>query len=484
MGPPVVSHHAVRLAESERSALAELARRIAAEDPNLSALPPFSPLLGIGLIEAPSLLVEDHSGILLARERGADIRYTYRALLLGGEGDMLAVYGNRNLAFESYCRDVLGLGRVEALSPAPGDPRWSVSRTCIEDAAFIDRVARTARAGGGLNVVPYMATGGVWRLAGEIAQRAGVPVRVAGPPPRLTRRVNDKLWFVRCAARVLGREAVPPSVAVHGMAALVGHLRRFVRRHETVALKLTHSAASIGNLVLDAEEVAGLSPGALRERLSGLMRASGWREEFPLQVTAWEGPLIGSPSVQLWIPPKGEGPPVVEGVFDQAVSGRAAVFVGAVPSGLPTVWKGRIALEAARLGTLFQHLGYFGRCSFDAVLAREGNGEGRLHWVESNGRWGGVSIPMTLANRLTGDWARGGFLVISRRLEGLRARGTADFLERFADALYRPGVTAAGAILVSPGRLEAGTGIDLLILGSDADDVRERGDELLASLTG
>ena len=42
----------------------------------------------------------------------------------------------------------------------------------------------------------------------------------------------------------------------------------------------------------------------------------------------------------------------------------------------------------------------------DAILIGESLADARLHWIECNGRWGGVSIPMTLANRLTGDWAR------------------------------------------------------------------------------
>lgn len=481
-GLPICSHYEVELAADERAELAKLAARIAKEEQNLSAIPPLDPGLGIGLLPAPSLVLEDHSGILLAQERGADVTFTYRALLLAGEGDLLAVYAPRDPVFEAYCRDTLKLGRVEALAFPPGEPQRALSLACVEDADFIAHMAQAARAAGGLNVVPYMATGGVWRLAGEIAKRAGVAVRVAAPPPKLARRVNDKLWFTRRAIETLGRKAVPPSTAIYGMVALVAHLRRLARRHEWVGLKLTHSAASIGNLVLDMAEIAGLSPVALRERLTVLMRESGWHEEFPLQLTAWETPLIASPSVQLWIPLRGEGEPAIEGVFDQIVRGRAARFSGAVPSRLPALWKQRIAVEAMRLGLLFQHLGYFGRCSFDAVLVGRTEADARLHWVECNGRWGGVSIPMTLANRLTGDWAAGGFLTISRKLENLRVENTADFLERFADALYCPGVTSAGAVLLSPGRLDAGIGVDLLILGRNAADARARGEALLAEL--
>lgn len=480
--PPVAPHYTVTIRDDERRRLAELAGRIAAEERALAAVPILDPLLGVGALSAPSLLIEDHSGILHARASGADVIYKYRALVLAGEGDMLAVGGPRNPAFESYCRDFLKLGRVAVLCPAAGGPDRPLALACAEDAGLVERAAREARGAGALNVVPYMATGGTWLLAGRIARRARVPIRLAGSPPNLTRQVNNKIWFARRVREALGQNAVPPSQAVYGIVGLVGHLRRLCRSYEFVAVKLTHSAASRGNLVLDSTEVAGLSPAAMRARLEQLMCMSGWEPRFPMQVTAWEVPLLASPSVQLWIPLAGAGDPVVEGVFDQIVCGRVARFSGAEPCQLPDRWKQRIALEAALLGTLFQQLGYFGRCSFDAVVAGGESGDAKLHWVECNGRWGGVSIPMTLANRVRGDWSAGGFKVASPGTEGFGATDAAQFLQRFDDALYRPGLHSAGAILLSPGRLQAGLGIDLLILGADAADVRRRSDSLLARL--
>src|SRR5690606_34224305 len=65
----------------------------------------------------------------------------------------------------------------------------------------------------------------------------------------------------------------------------------------------------------------------------------------------------------------------------------------------------RIAREAVLLASLFQQLGYFGRCSFDTILVGPDPATAEVHWAECNGRGGGTSIPMTLVNRLTGDWA-------------------------------------------------------------------------------
>jgi hypothetical protein len=480
---PIVAHYATALSADDQEGISALAARILDEEPGLSMLPPLSPHLEVGMVDVPSFVIEDHSGILLAHENGADMSLSYRALLLAGEGDLVAVYGQRSPAFEAYCREKLGLGRVEVLAPKVADPDQSLSIACVSDRDFIGRAATIAREAGGLNVIPYMGTGGVWRLAGEIAAEAQVPVRVAAAPPKLVRAVNDKLWFARRAAELLGTGAVPHSHTVYGMAALVGHFHRFARQHDRIALKLSNSAASLGNLVLDSGPFAGLSPAETAEQLGALMRQRRWRESFPLQLTAWEAPLIGSPSAQLWIPMRNEGAPIVEGIFDQLVSGPGARFVGAVPSRLSLEWRQRIADEAARLGALFQALGYFGRCSFDAVLVEHPDEPSQLHWVECNGRWGGVSIPMTLTNRLLGDWETSGLLIVDRQYENLRVSTAAEFLDRFVDSLFTVDGTPEGAILLSPGRIEQGA-IEILFLGCDESHALARSETLLATLAG
>ena len=365
---PIVVHHRVKLPPEERIRIAHLARQIQTESPRLCHAPNFSENLSSGLIDAPALLVEDHSGIQLAHERGADAHHSYRALLLAGEGDLLAVYGKRYPAFEAYCRDWLGLGRVEVIAPPLANPVQSLADACLNDRHLIARAVKRAQHAGGLNVIPYMATGAIWRLAGEIAQQAGVPVRLAGPAPALMRAVNDKLWFARWAAKLLGEEAVPHSRAVYGMAALIGYLRRFMREHRRVAIKLSHSAASLGNLVLNSPEFSGMPAAEMSGRLVDMIDRAGWKNPFPLQVTAWEAPIKATPSAQLWIPYPEDGSPIVEGVFDQITANSNARFTGAVPSDLPKDVQDIVVEGAARLGLLFQTLGYFGRCSFDAVL--------------------------------------------------------------------------------------------------------------------
>lgn len=464
---PVVAHGTVTLSAAERQRIARVARRLRRAEPNLAELPGDD--VAPGAAAGPRLIVEDHSAIRLFEQAG-DEAYSYRALLLAGRGDRVAIGIHRCEAFERYCRERLGLGAAEVLAPRAGP--GALARRCTADPRFLGRVAPWARAAGGLTLLPYMATAGVWRLAAAIATHAGVPVRVAGPPPGLCRRVNDKVWFSSGAVELLGHRAVAPGWPVFGSAALAARLRLLADSHRCVAVKLPDSASSAGNLVLDAAEVRTLAPGALEQRLLALLDRAGWDGGYPLLVSAWRRAVQSTPSVHLWIPEPVGGMPVVEGIFEQRVAGEASAFVGAEPSALPAAWQERLVREALMLGSLYQDLGYYGRCSFDAILAGPELRGADLYWVECNGRWGGVSMPMTLANRLWGDWARRP-LVIAERAD-LRG-GAQDFdriLQELEPRLWSADRPGGGAVLLSPGRIAAGSGFELMVTAPDREQAR------------
>ncbi len=466
---PTVPHYVTELDGVEQQRVARLADRILADEPALSSTDAFGTDVTTGIGPWPGLVLEDHSAISLF-DRTNGTKYSQRALLLAGDGDFVAIRGRRYREFERYCRDSLQLGNVTVLVPRRAARSAPLSIDCAEDSEVRDRLERHARLNGGLNIVPYMGTGGVWRLAAALASCAGRPVRVAAPPPRLDRRVNDKLWFARHAAAVLGGGALPPAHAVFGPAALAGRIANLAKRQTAVAVKVTDSASALGTVVLGPAEMARHSVGTLCRRVLAVLRRVGWQGTYPLIVTAWEEPVLTSPSVHLWIPHREHGGPLVEGIFEQILTGPAGTFSGARPSTLPENWRQRIADEAARLGALFQLLGYFGRCSFDAILIGESLAHARLHWIECNGRWGGVSIPMTLANRLTGDWARHPFIVAERA--DLRGPGQsfAEFLSRIGDDSYRPRLSATGVVVLSPSWAEHGDGYQLMVVGEDVSD--------------
>ncbi len=466
---PIVPQLDIEIEPEERKRLRAWAKHLLDNDPTLTRIP-FEGSVRCGLSAHPSVIFEDHANLVGVRpDEGR--AYAYRGLMLAGDGDLFIMDEPRCLAFEHYCRDTIGLGRATVATPAPL-PNLSMTRRILRDDRLLDALARHAQRSGGLNLLPYMGSGGAWAIAGRIAERSGVPVSVAAPPPGLTERANNKLWFGARVAEVLGRQALPPSHVAYGPSAMTGLLRWLAKRYPSVAVKLPNSASSEGNFVFEAAALLSMDAKECMNETMQTLDRSAWQRCFPVQVTAWERPVLASPSVQLWIP-ETTNDPIVEGVFEQQLTGRIARFSGSEPSTLPGSWIRRLADEAGRIAYFFQQLGYVGRCSFDAIILGEALDHAELHWIECNGRWGGVSIPMTLMNRLTGDWPQRPFVVIDITNNNQQAEPFADFVARMRGALYGVDGCQSGAIVLSPTRIEAGSGHLLAIVGKTVGEARK-----------
>ena len=214
---PIVEQIPVSLSDEARARAARVAREFLQADPRLSSTSAFGAGVRAALDSGACLFIEDHHGIRLF-ERLGNLAYMYRALLLARPGDLVAIGLPRNRAFERYCAETLGLGEVEILEPAPRDNADSLAARCTRDAHVIERLAALSRQHDGLNIVPYMGTGGVWALAGVVSECSGASVRVAAPPPGLARRVNDKIWFSHCVDRLIGTRAIPAADSASGSA--------------------------------------------------------------------------------------------------------------------------------------------------------------------------------------------------------------------------------------------------------------------------
>jgi hypothetical protein len=484
VGLPVVEQISTAISEKERARIRRIASDYRAGEPALSATAAFGSRVLVGLRSGPALLFEDHVDVPLAS--WADVTHLeHRSLLLACDGDIFVIGGRRNPAFEKYCRSALGLGTVDvhAAAPAASQSPMPLAERCTRDPVIMDRIAVVAARHGHLNLVPYMGTGSVWKLAAAIAERCRIQVHVAAPPPRLTARANDKLWFADCVTRVLGETALPRTFSAYGPAALAVKVRALAKSNPKIGIKIPNSSGSMGNLVVESRDLSNLSARALASRLTDLLSALGWRRSYPLLVEVWDCPVTSSPSAQLWIPSPEEGGPVVEGIFDQALRGVAAEFIGAAPTALPEAWHRRIAEEATRVGLLLQALGYYGRCSLDAVLAGDSPDNAQLHWLECNGRWGGVSIPLTLANRLVGDWERHPFVVVHLSAGDDTGRPFAEVLKDLEDDLFRVGQTNAGIVILTPSGFEDGQGLHFMVLAGSVEASRRFAKRMIERLS-
>lgn len=464
---PVVEQVPVSISDAEQLRLRGLAARLARQEPALARAGDFGDgRIRQGIGEGPAVFFEDHREITLFSE-GRASALEYRAWLLAGDGDLVALSGRRDRHFEAYARDVLQLGAPHGLCPPPDDATSSLPKRLRVAPDTLGRLAGLARRDRGLTVIPYLATSSVWALAAAVARESDVDVHVAAPLPTLTSAVNDKLWFARRVAEVLGPQALPPTFSAFGPRALAARLGLLGRRHPRLVVKVPGSAGGLGNVVLDATEVARLEGDALLRVVWDRIGQpnDGWT--FPLLVGSWEDRVVDSPSVQLWVPHRSDGLPFVEGVFSQLLKKERGQFVGATPSALSDRWKVMIAGEALRLAFLLQEIGYFGRCGFDAVLVGDDPSCARLHWLECNGRWGSVSTAMTVANRLVGDWQRRPFAVVHRAGLRLPSRPLPAILEQLGSRLYQPGGRETGVVLLDPRRIVKGRGLSFMILADD-----------------
>ncbi len=460
-GPhPVIPRFDCPVPAEQVDRIRRLAVEILADDPRLSDTGVFGARVHSGLADVPSLHIHT---VDRRFQGGSPVLREHRGLFLAREGD-LVVLGEPCDDFVAYCREDLRLGRIGVLVPRPGRHTRRLGLAVLQDPTLCHRVAQVARRAGGLNVIPYQATGGLWALAGRISELSETPVGVGGPPPRLADAVNNKVWFSRQVGRLLGEWALPPTTSASSWALLAERVRRLARIHPRVGIKLPSAAGSVGNLVLDSDELLRFTSLAeLRDHLLGLFAEMGWIDPFPTLVSVWEDSVLLSPSLQGWIPHLEEGRPILEGVFDQNVTGRVGRFVGSAPTRLSREVQELIAAQGARILLLFQMLGWYGRCSLDTILVGDDPATARLHWVECNGRWGGTSIPMTLVNRLVGYWQEHPFVTAGNLLAGSDRRF--DELHRAARSRLFDRDERRGIVFLSPGPGETRNGFAALSIG-------------------
>ena len=324
--------------------------------------------------------------------------YQLRARVRAGDGDLFAATCPAVPGYETYNRNLLGLGSPSFLHAEPTEVPSAVARACARGETFDALVAR-ARQGGRLCIHPYMGSEPVWSLARSVAQQSGAEVTVLAPPPPVTWLANDKERLTRVADMVAGDGVLRSSPTAETLSSseptqIAANLREVARRHERVALKMLRCASAMGNEVCVAQEVLQEEPSATEDRVRRFLEEKEWNPGDEVLAVAWID-AVASPSTQLWIPPLGAGDPRVDGVYEQLLEGEECVFLGAVPSTLGEDWDRRLSEASLRIALLYQQVGYVGRCSFDFVLAEDG-----ARVVECNGRWGGTSTPMHLVDRL------------------------------------------------------------------------------------
>ena len=417
----------------------------------------------------PRLHVDDVSAIPFLVDITGVEEYQHRARIRAMDGDLYATVTPVHRRYEQYCREALGFGDVTWLDAAGGDNPLAVTRGCLNGpggALLVDR-ARTA---GGLAIHPYMAIEDVWTLATRLAADAGVPVSVIGPPPPTTWIANDKDLFTELIEIVLGPGWTPETHRATEPARMAKIVRRLAAHHPTVGLKRTRCASAMGNCVLDAGPLREEPPAATEATVRRFLDRTEWSGDEPVLVVAWEDARL-SPSTQWWIPPEANGPPRLDGIYEQILEGERKVFVGSRPAKLPPPVRDALTGAAARVARALQQLGYVGRCSFDHLILELDEDEpsaarrATIRFTECNGRWGGTSTPMHLVDRVV-DGPRPPYRAQDFTHERLVGLTLDEVLARVGEDLFDRARQRGRFIFYNVGPLAAFGKLDVIALGN------------------
>ena len=320
---------------------------------------------------------------------------------------------------------------------------------------------------------PHMGTFGVWELGVLLHDRSRRPLKVIAPPPALAKLVNNKIAFAQIVSRLFGQGFVPTTVSAWNMATLCQHVSSLAMSARMIGLKRPDAAGGDAIVVFSAGPMRGGSLHEIHDLLSNLVDGLQWNRNSELLIGCWETEVLCSPSAQLWIPTEADGPPIVEGIYTQFLSRDASVFAGAAEADLPTDLLLEIVTRSWLLARLFQKLGYVGRCSFDAVLVGEYLERSRLEFIECNGRWGGTSLPMSLMNRMFGDWRTKPYAVRTLKVEGLNRISFLRLRELLNSVLYDHRTGKGRLILTTPGLMQHQSAIAVLALGDSRQEATE-----------
>jgi hypothetical protein len=345
-----------------------------------------------------------------------------------------------------------------------------VATACWRDLHVRHAVLRALRTGALRYLHPYHGSLEVWAAARLFSGTARRALKVIAPPPALTQKVNDKVWLADVLTRLFGERSVPPTRHAWNLATAARLVRDLGAEARTVVVKVPEASGAAGNLLLEADEYQGQSLATIRDRLRQRLAPLGWDGER-LLIGSWERRVLLSPSVQVWIPPTGEGDPTVEGVFEQTLTKTVGRFRGTAPAALAPGMVEDIAERSWLVALLFQRLGYLGRCSFDLILVGERLSRCQVLFVECNGRWGGASLPMTLMNRLFGRWYERPFAMREIQVPGLDRLRFEDLVAGLDHVLYDARTGRGRMIIYNPRHLRAGTA-DVIALGRSWADAR------------
>lgn len=431
----------------------------------------------------PSLLLEDFSDIPFLDDVHGIEWYQLRSRTRAGDGDVFVSTHYPIEGYEDYNQTFLGLGNPGFLhADVPDADPLCVAGTCLDDPKVMDRLAALTDEHGGLRIHPYMGARSVWKLARALQEGTRERVEVLAPPPPAAFAANHKGLLTQAIEMIMGEGGACRGVASNDLSALARAAHDSFGSFSSVGLKIANYASSTGNRIFPGAELCRGTVEQIEARIARFASAHAWDGRVEILLTEWREDVLQSPSTQLWIPPSGDGPPRVEGVFEQILTGDNFVFQGSMPSILPLEKQDEMSRMSRDLARVWQALGYVGRCSFDFVLCGDDLSDAEPLFVECNGRWGGTSIPMSLVDRVCGEDRPACYRARDYMDDRLKGMAFVDLVGVLGDTLYDVRTGLGHFILYNVGCLRDFGKFDLIAMGADREEATRRLEEELPAL--
>ncbi len=354
---------------------------------------------------------------------------------------------------------------------APQNPSAWLSLDILREPALLQQLIEYAGEGRTLQIIPYAATTQFLELVETLEAQHGLTVLLPETPRRdmlwLRDYVDSKIGWRILASRWLpnAETLLPEGLACQTLEVAADAARWFLANGRACLVKSDIGENGIGNVML--------KPGmaATSADIIAHLRAATFLNDQWLTVEALvdaENPL--SPSLEVYVPPQGQGEPFITYVSDQLFQGFGD-FCGVLVSRelFDTPWYAPLAESGLIMARRLQEMGYVGLFDLDTVV----DDEGRVFLLEINPRrTGGTHVHEFAAHVFGENYLESVALLSNDTLSSGSITRFGDLLEAVSEFEYPINGDPRGIFITVTSALEAHE-FGGIIVGRDRAEVVE-----------
>jgi hypothetical protein len=262
------------------------------------------------------------------------------------------------------------LGYHETQWAAPAAPTGSLCRDIRGSEALIQRLVEHAGPERILRLVPYASTPEWYELVAHLRER-GLELQLPESPAPHARWVRDAIdsksgWKALALRWVSDRKAILPGWSCPGIEAAYAVVQWFAARGQTCIVRCDDGENALGNVVIAPADATAAD--RVLAQAPFLRGAPVVVEEFV------HAPARLFPSVELFVPPAGEGPPRFTYCCNQVFTDDGTLGTLVVDrTHARAPWYARLLGHGEEIAAGLQAWGYVGHFDLDAIVDAEEN---------------------------------------------------------------------------------------------------------------